>query len=83
MTGPQLFEGGCWERGGDFFQGGCNCHIKNKLKSEIFNDKSLQAKIFFSVITKNSNWEMLPKNLLALKHKMELRKKNFNILGFH
>ena len=28
LTGPQLLEGGCWERGGDFFQGGgCNCHI--------------------------------------------------------
>ena len=26
-------------RGGDFFQGGFNFHIKNKLKSEIFNDK--------------------------------------------
>ena len=33
-------EGGCWERWSDFFQwGGCNFHIKNKLKSEIFNDK--------------------------------------------
>ena len=33
-------EEGCWERGSDFFQwGGCNFHIKNKLKSEIFNDK--------------------------------------------
>ena len=39
LTGPTLLEGGCWERGGDFFQGGCNFHIKNKLKSEIFNDK--------------------------------------------
>ena len=36
---------------------------KNKLKSGIFNDKkSLLAKIFFSVITKNSNWEVLTKN---------------------
>ena len=39
LTEPQLLEGGCWERGGDFFQGGYNFHIKNKLKSEIFNDK--------------------------------------------
>ena len=23
----------------EFFQGGCDFHIKNKLKSEIFNDK--------------------------------------------
>ena len=40
LTG--LLEGGCWERGGDFFQGeGCNfhTHTKKKLKSEIFNDK--------------------------------------------
>ena len=22
LTGPQLLEGGCWKRGGDFFQGG-------------------------------------------------------------
>ena len=22
LTGPQLLEGGCWERGGDLFQGG-------------------------------------------------------------
>ena len=40
LIGPQRLEGGCWERGGDFFQeGACNCHIKNKLKSEIFNNK--------------------------------------------
>ena len=29
LTGPQLLEGGSWERGGDFFQRGCNFHIKN------------------------------------------------------
>ena len=36
------FTGGCWERGGgELFQeeGGCDFHIKNKLKSETFNDK--------------------------------------------
>ena len=22
LAGPQLLQGGCWERGGDFFQGG-------------------------------------------------------------
>ena len=43
------FRGGSWERGGDFFQGGsCNFHIKNKLKSEIFNDKKVyKQKCFF------------------------------------
>ena len=55
----KFLEGGCWERGGLQFS------HKNKLKSEIFNDKkSLSAKIFFSVITNNSNWEILPKNLV-------------------
>ena len=50
------------------FREGCNFHVKNKLKSEIFNDKKkLLAKIFFSVITKNSNWEILTKNLVTFK----------------
>ena len=40
----------------------------NKLKSEIFNDKkSLQAKIFFFVITKNSNRDILLKNSVTFK----------------
>ena len=41
LTKVQLLEGDFWERGGDFFQGrgGGNVLIKNKLKSEIFNDK--------------------------------------------
>ena len=39
LTGSQFLEVGCWERGGDFFQGGCSIYIKNELKSEIFNDK--------------------------------------------
>ena len=52
--------------GGGGGEGGCNFHIKNKLKSENFNDKkSLQAKIFFSIITKNSNWEISHKNLVT------------------
>ena len=43
--------------------GAINFHIKNKLKSEIFNDKKVyKQKIFFSVITKNLNWEILTKN---------------------
>ena len=33
LTGPQLLEGVT------FFRGGCNFNIKNKLKSEIFNDE--------------------------------------------
>ena len=54
-----IFRGGCWERGGWLFLGegrGCSFYIKNKLKSEIFNKKkSLQTRMFFSVITKNFN----------------------------
>ena len=38
LTGPQLLEGGCWERGGWIFSGGVQLS-HNKLKSEIFNDK--------------------------------------------
>ena len=38
LTGSQLLEGGCWEGGGDFFQGGVQLS-HNKLKSEIINDK--------------------------------------------
>ena len=49
---------------------------KNKLKSEIFNNKkSLNKNIFL--------WGILTKNLVTLKDKMELRRKNFNILGVH
>ena len=56
---------------------------KNKLKSEIFNDKkSLETKLFFSVIIKNSNCEILTKNLVTLKDKMGLRMKTINIWGF-
>ena len=33
----RALEGGCWERGGDFFRGGLQ--LKKKLKFEIFNDK--------------------------------------------
>ena len=47
LAGPQLLEGDCWERGGDFFQGGCNFHIKNKLKSEIFNAKKVYKQNIF------------------------------------
>ena len=35
-----ILRGGCWERGGDFFQGELQFLHKNKLKSETFNDKT-------------------------------------------
>ena len=37
---------------------------KNKLKSEIFNGKKGYKQIFFSVITKDLNWDILNKNLV-------------------
>ena len=47
---------------------GCNFYEKINLKSEIFNGKkSLQTKIFFSLITQNSNWEVLIMNLVTFK----------------
>ena len=38
--------------------------------------------MFFSVVTKNSSWELLTKNLI-LKDKIGLRTRNFNILWVH
>ena len=44
LPGPQLLEGVCWERGGDFIQGGgCSFHIKINQ-----NLKYLMAKKFMS-----------------------------------
>ena len=75
------FGGSCWERGGDFFRGCCNFNI-NKLKSEIFNDKkSLWTKIFFSVITKNSDWEILTKNLVTFKREDRVKDENLWYFG--
>ena len=41
LTRTQFLEGGCRERRDDLFQEDCNFYIKNKRKSEIFNDKGL------------------------------------------
>ena len=61
-----------------FREGGCSFYIKNKLKSEIFNKKkSLQTKMFFSVITKNLNWEILTKNLVTFKRWDEAKDEKF------
>ena len=58
--------------------------MKNKLKSEIRNDKKgLQTKMFLSLITKNLNWEILTKNLVTFKRWVGLRMKNFNIMRVH
>ena len=41
LTGSQFLDWGCWEKGGELFQGGLQCsfYIKSKPKSEVFNDK--------------------------------------------
>ena len=39
LTGSQFLYGRRWESGGDLFQGDCRFYIKNKLKSEMLNDK--------------------------------------------
>ena len=39
--------------------------------------------MFFSVITKNLNWEILSKNLVTLKNGIGLRMKYYNIMGVH
>ena len=49
LTGCQFAEGGSWEKAGYFFgEGGCSFYIKNKLKSEIFNDKKVYKQKCFS-----------------------------------
>ena len=50
LTGPQISEVNCWERGGDLFQGvGCNFHVKNKLKSEHLMLKKVYKQKYFSM----------------------------------
>ena len=70
MARPQLLEGGLlgkWGWGVTFFRGsgGYNFYIKNKLKSQIFNDKKKVYRQKY--ITKNSRWEILTKNLVTFK----------------
>ena len=59
LTGPPLLVGVTGKEGSDFFQGDCAFHIKNKLKSEIFDDKKGYKQKSFSLLTKDSNWENL------------------------
>ena len=55
-----------------------NFYVKNKPKSEIFNDKkNCFSKMFFYVITKNLNWDILTKNLAIFKRCHEVNDKKF------
>ena len=40
VTRSQFLEGVAGKERGDFFSGGCSFYIKNKLKSQIFNNNS-------------------------------------------
>ena len=41
LTGPQLLEGAAWKDGVSFFREvGGNFHMKNKIKSEVFDNKN-------------------------------------------
>ena len=49
LTGPQILDGGCWERGADFFQGGCNFRIKiNQNLKYLMTKKTTSKNIFLS-----------------------------------
>ena len=37
------------KEGVTFFRGSCNCHIRDRLKSEIFNDKTVCKQKYFSL----------------------------------
>ena len=67
MTGPQLLEGVTGKEGRAFFQGGCTFHMKNKLKSEIFNDKKGYKQKYFSLSELRIQTAKLPKNLVNSK----------------
>ena len=69
LTGSQFLEWFAGKEGVDFFRGECSFSIKNKLKSEIFNNKKSFKQKCFSVITKNRRiqTEILTKNLVTFK----------------
>ena len=71
------FRGGLLGKIGWLFLGeeGCNFHIKNRLKSVICNDKKkFTISKNFSVITKNSNGEILTMNLVTFKRQDGMKK---------
>ena len=58
--------------------------MKNKLKSEILNDKKKHYKLkCLSAITKNLDWQILTKTLVTFKRWMRLKMKNVNIMRVH
>ena len=59
------------EKRGNCFLAGerrdCSFYIKNKLKSEILNDKKNCKPKCLSAITRNVSWQILTKNLVTFK----------------
>ena len=51
--------------------------MKNKLKPEILNGKEIYKLMFFSVMTKNLNWEISTKNLVTFKRWDGVNDENF------
>ena len=47
LTGTQLLNGVCWQRGGDFIQGGCNFHIKINQNLKYLTAKKFMSKNIF------------------------------------
>ena len=66
-----IFRGRLLEKRGQLFWAGGgrdrSFYIKNKLKSEILNDKKNYKPKCLSAITKNLNWQILTKNLATFK----------------
>ena len=57
-------------------------YVKNKLKSEIFNDKNVHKQKFFSVYLSLKLGNFNKGFSYFLKDGTGLRMKNFNIMGF-
>ena len=63
-----LREGLLKKRGVNFFRGGVAFFTKKlNLNLKYLTAKKVSKQKYFSVITKNSNWEILPKNLVTFK----------------
>ena len=70
VRGLQLWEGVAGKEGGNFFQGEGVAILQKKIKwnlKYLMTKKLYKKNIFFSVITNNSNWEILNKNLVTFK----------------
>ena len=51
----------------NFFRGGCNFYKKINCNLKYLTTKKVYKQKFFSVITKNLNWEILSNNLITFK----------------